>query len=150
MNVAAEMYAGGIKELAAAHTGPESLPDPDRTASVDNPFCGDRVDLQLALEGDRVTAIAQRVRGCMLCEAAANVLARSAPGASRTEIEAARDSLQAMLRGAKASGEWPPQGWEALAGFEPVRRHKSRHGCVLLPFAALLEALSPATGCPLD
>ncbi|MCB1675946.1 MAG: iron-sulfur cluster assembly scaffold protein [Halioglobus sp.] len=141
MSGAGGMYAGGIKELAAARPCPESLRDPDRTVSVDNPFCGDRVDLEIKIEEGRVTALAQKVRGCMLCEAAANALARSAQGLSLAEIEAARDSLQAMLRGVDTS-EWPPGGWEALASFEPVRRHKSRHGCVLLPFTALVQALS--------
>ena len=68
------LYGGGIKELAAAEVAPRSLPDPDRQVSVDNPFCGDRVDLQIKLENGRVTALAQHVRGRMLCQAAANAV----------------------------------------------------------------------------
>jgi len=134
------MYEGGIKELASMHSCPKSLPDPDRRVSVDNPFCGDRVDLQLNVEEGRVTALAQEVRGCMLCQAAANAVAQSAIGLSSAEIEAAGNSLNAMLRGDDRP-DWAPPGWESLALFEPVRRHKSRHGCVTLPFTALLKAL---------
>jgi nitrogen fixation NifU-like protein len=31
--------------------------------------------------------------------------------------------------------------WPELAAFAPVHAHKSRHDCVLLPFAALTQAL---------
>ena len=36
------LYDGGIKELAQLDVSPEHLADPDRRASVDNPFCGDQ------------------------------------------------------------------------------------------------------------
>lgn len=133
------LYEGGIKELAANQVGPESLPDPDRQVSVDNPFCGDRVDLEVTLDGGRIAALGHRVRGCMLCQAAANALAQSAPGLTAAEISVASDSLDTLLK--EGSSELP-SGWESLQLFEPVSRHKSRHGCVTLPFRALREALS--------
>ncbi len=40
---------------------------------------------------------------------------------------------------AAAAGRWPE-----LEAFAPVHRHKSRHDCVLLPFAALTQALAEA------
>ena len=135
------LYEGGIKALAAADIAAKSLPQPDRQVSVDNPFCGDRVDQEINIEAGRVTALAQEVRGCMLCQAAANVVAQSAIGLSALEIEATRKSLDAMLKGDE-NPDWPPRGWESLALFDAVSRHKSRHGCVTLPFTALQKALS--------
>ena len=135
------MYAEGIKSLASSTCTAKSLPEPDRCASVDNPFCGDRVDLQVNLEEGRVIALAQDVRGCMLCQASANVLAEAAVGLSREEIERVSASLTAMLQGGDNSS-WPPVAWESLALFGPVASHKSRHGCVTLPFKALLKAIS--------
>ena len=44
------LYDGGIKELAQLDVSPEHLADPDRRASVDNPFCGDQVDLEITVE----------------------------------------------------------------------------------------------------
>jgi nitrogen fixation NifU-like protein len=139
--MSSDLYEGGIKELAAAQACPKSLPHPDRHVSVDNPFCGDRVDLDITVEGGRVAALAQEVRGCMLCQAAANAVAHRAIGLSCAEVEAARNSLGEMLRG-NDRPDWPPPGWETLVLFEAVRPHKSRHGCVTLPFTALLEAMS--------
>ena len=139
--MSSSLYEGGIKELAATDCGPETLSDPDRRVSVDNPFCGDRVDLEINLEAGRVTALAQKVRGCLLCQAAANIVAQSAIGLSAAEIEAVENDLRAMLQG-DDKADWTPPGWESLALFEPVRRHKSRHGCVTLPFTALQKAVS--------
>ena len=135
------MYADGIKVLAASNCVPKSLPEPDRSVSVDNPFCGDRIDLQVNLEEGRVVALAQDIRGCMLCQASANVLAGAAIGASREEIEFASAGLTAMLKSDDKIA-CPSPGWEPLALFEPVAKHKSRHGCVTLPFKALLDALA--------
>ncbi|MBE9539883.1 MAG: iron-sulfur cluster assembly scaffold protein [Proteobacteria bacterium] len=134
------LYDGEIKALAASQIAPQSLPGPDLQISVDNPFCGDRIDLQLNIEAGRVTALAQDIRACMLCQASANVVAKSAIGLSRDDIEAVSIELTAMLKG-NDSDCWPPVDWESLALFEPVSRHKSRHGCVTLPFTALLKAL---------
>jgi len=139
--VSSSLYADGIKTLAGRHSSPESLAQPDGQSSVDNPFCGDRIDLQLKIEAGRVTDIAQKVRGCMLCQASANVLIESAIGLSRDEIGTVSEEMAAMLKGEK-SDSWPPAGWESLTLFEPVSRHKARHGCVTLPFTAVLKALS--------
>ncbi len=132
------MYQDGIKALASCNSTLKSLARPDQSASVDNPFCGDRVDLDINIEKGRLTALAHEVRGCMLCHASANGLGESAIGLSREEIDHVSAALTAMLRGEEHSA-WPPAGWEFLALFEPVARHKSRHGCVTLAFKALLK-----------
>lgn len=134
------LYEGGIKALAAEPSR-TSLPDPECRVSLDNPFCGDRVDLEVNIEGGRITSLAHKVRGCLLCRASANVVAKSAIGLSLDEVEIARAGLEAMLKGTGHPAR-PPPGWEPLVLFEPVSRHKSRHGCVTLPFTALLKALS--------
>ena len=135
------MYADEIKALARSTGRPEVLPDPDRRVSIDNPFCGDRIDLYVNLEEGRVTALAQTVRACMLCQASANVLAEAAVGLSKEELERVSAGLTAMLKSDNHTS-WPPATWESLTLFEPVARHKSRHACVTLPFKALLKALS--------
>ncbi|MNC92414.1 hypothetical protein D3C83_88400 [compost metagenome] len=56
------------------------------------------------------------------------------------ELRAVRDGFRAMI---KDGGAVPPE-WPDLAAFEPVRREKSRHDCVLLPFEALDRALTAA------
>ncbi len=141
---AEELYHDAIKALAAAETGHGRLEPPAAQARLDNPLCGDRVEIDLRLEAGRVAALAHRVKGCLLCRAAASVIGRRAPGARPEALEAAAAGVAAMLE----DGAPPPEGWDELGAFAPVRAHRSRHSCVLLPFRALVAALNAAGGAP--
>ncbi len=132
-----ELYQRAILDRAKAPAQAGRLEAPDATATVDNPLCGDRVTIDLKLDGDRVAGVRHHVRGCALCQASASVLAEAAIGQNAADITAARDQLKSMLGGSGAPG--PP--WQELGIFTPVRRYKSRHECVLLPFDALSQAL---------
>jgi nitrogen fixation protein NifU and related proteins len=85
-----------------------------------------------------VSALGHQVRGCLLCEAAASVIGAHAVGATRDELAIASESAKAMLKG---SGKAAPP-WSEMDAFAPVRAHRSRHNCVLLPFEALTKALA--------
>ena len=132
---------GRSSRAAAAAVGAGELPSAHGRASVDNPLCGDRVGFEVRLKGGRVSALAHRVRGCLLCEAAASVIGGSARGASTGEVSAVRGEVAAMLRG--GSGHFDPP-WEALEMFMPAREFRSRHECVTLAFDALAAALCDA------
>jgi NifU-like protein involved in Fe-S cluster formation len=135
------LYHDALVALARARTGSGSLAAPDAAATRDNPMCGDQVTVEVSVEGDRVAALAHRVRGCVLCEAAAALLGRTAPGRPVAEVAAAREQVAALLDGGA-----PALGWAELEVFTPVREVPSRHGCVLLPFDALGDALARARG----
>ena len=117
----------------------DGSPKPDRSVTLDNPLCGDRVTLDVALSGDRISAIGHQVRGCLLCEAAAETIARQAPGKTRGELAEASAAVAALLKQGVAA---PAGEWASLAAFAPVRNVKSRQDCVLLPFEALAKALA--------
>ena len=136
-----EIYQQAILELANAATGHGTLPSPDARASVDNPLCGDCVEMQVKLSGGRITALAHEVQGCLLCRAAAAVIGKRAVGATLADIEAISAALCAMLEEQAAC----PSGWEELAAFTPVHGHRSRYRCVRLPFEALIGALRAAS-----
>lgn len=134
------MYDDEIKRLAAAGLGHGRLEAPEGEALLDNPLCGDRVRVQVRLAGDRIEALAHDVKGCLLCRAAASVIGARAAGARIAELEAIERALATML----AAGGPPPEGWSELEVFAPVRAHRARHACVLLPFAAAAQALREA------
>ena len=136
-----DLYHRAILEAAAAAVGAGELSSPHGRARIDNPLCGDRIDFEVRTSGARVSALAHRVRGCVLCEAAASVIGESAIGASAGEVAAVRGKVAAMLEGACEHFE-PP--WEALRIFVPARGFRSRHECVTLAFDALAAALSDA------
>ncbi|HSS63568.1 MAG TPA: iron-sulfur cluster assembly scaffold protein [Gammaproteobacteria bacterium] len=132
------LYHQAILDAASARTGEGALHAPHGRASVDNPLCGDRVRVDVSVSGGRIEHVAHRVRGCLLCEAAASVIGAQAPGESVEELIALRQALRAFLSDDSLG---PPRRWPALEMFAPVAQHRSRHDCVMLPFDALVKAL---------
>jgi nitrogen fixation NifU-like protein len=138
--VSDELYQQAILDLARAAIGHGKLASPGASVTVDNPLCGDRVSIDLTLHDGKVAEIAHRVRGCALCEASASAIASHAVGADAAQLSAAMDSAAAIIAGTTDEGVWPE-----LAVFRPVRAHKSRHRCVMLPFEALMKAIVQAS-----
>ncbi len=135
------LYQQELVRLARSAAGAGRLEDPDGSAALDNPLCGDQVAVDVRLREGRVAALAHRVRGCLLCEATASLLGCAAVGATAIEVGETRARLAAMLRAGAAA---PGGKWAELEVFKPVCAVPSRHGCVLLPFDALCEAMARA------
>ena len=132
-----ELYQARIVALAKSKTGAGKLAAPTKSARRDNPLCGDRVTIDVRLGDDgRIAEIAHQVRGCLLCQASASALASVAVGRDKAGIEVLRHDAE------RAIGREAGEPAEPFAAFTPVKSHKSRHECVLLPFEALQEALS--------
>ena len=140
-----DVYQTELLKHAARARGAGRLAQPDASAMVDNPLCGDRITIDLALDGARITAVGYEVKACVLCQASASVLGQAAAGKPSDEVRAVGAELEAML---KAGGAAPSGEWADYASFEPVRRAKSRHECVMLPFRALERALAEARARP--
>ncbi|MBM3646697.1 MAG: iron-sulfur cluster assembly scaffold protein [Alphaproteobacteria bacterium] len=132
-----QLYQERIVALAKAKTGAGKLAAPTKSARRDNPLCGDRVTIDVRLdEGGRIAELAHQVRGCLLCQASASALASVAVGSKAADIERLR------LDAERAVGREEGEAREPFSAFAPVKAHKSRQDCVLLPFEALKEALS--------
>ena len=138
-----DLYHRAILDAAEAAAGRGALKQADASVELDNPLCGDRVRIEVAMDGERLRQVAHEVRGCLLCEAAASVIGSRAPGERGRDLE----DMVAGLRRA-LDGEWEPPRWPALEMFRPVRGYRSRHDCVLLPFDALVRALERARQVP--
>jgi nitrogen fixation protein NifU and related proteins len=142
MASASQIYHEAIKALAHEAIGHGTLASPDGRAFLDNPLCGDCVEMQVALSADSITALAHEVKGCLLCRASASIIGKRAVGMRLEDIERIGLTVAALLEQQTP----PPSGWEELAVFAPVHGHPSRYGCVKLPFQALLAALRAAAG----
>ena len=100
------------------------------TVSVDgaNPLCGDRIRVQLRVDGDMIVMAGFTADACALCTAAASVLTEHVRGMSMIDVAA-------------VDGAWINR---ALGG-EPPR---GRERCALLPLDTLRRAITalPDTG----
>lgn len=132
-----QLYQDRIVALAKAKTGAGKLEAPTKSARRDNPLCGDRVTMDVRLDGQgRIAEIAHQVRGCLLCQASASALSAVAVGRDAAGIAEVRHDAE------RALGREAGDPREPFTAFAPVAMHKSRQECVLLPFEALKDALS--------
>ena len=132
-----QLYQDRIVALAKAKTGAGKLAAPTKSARRDNPLCGDRVIIDVTLDDTgHIAEIAHQVRGCLLCQASASALASIAVGRDKAGIAAIRHDAD------RALGREDGEAGEPFAAFAPVKSHKSRQECVLLPIEALQDALS--------
>ena len=132
-----QLYQERIVALAKAKTGAGKLENPTKTARRDNPLCGDRVILDVHLDGEgRIVELGHQVRGCLLCQASASALSSVAIGRDAAGIAELRHDAE------RALGREPGGTHEPFDAFAPVASHKSRQECVLLPLEALKDAIS--------
>lgn len=130
------LYHDRIVALAKSRVGAGRLSDPTASARRDNPLCGDRVTMDVRLDGQgRIAELAHQVRGCALCQASAVALTSRAQGQAAADVPRLRAEIQAVLDGTSA-------GEGDFAAFAPVKAYRSRHDCVTLPFEALKAALN--------
>ncbi|HEX6818633.1 MAG TPA: iron-sulfur cluster assembly scaffold protein [Ktedonobacterales bacterium] len=68
------------------------LEHPDFAATDTNPLCGDRIEIDLAVQENRVTAVRFSGRGCAISQAAASMLTERIEGSTLDELRALRPS----------------------------------------------------------
>ena len=111
------IYNKDVLRLAADITCIGALESPDAIASFRSPLCGSSIKVSITMTNGRITNYGQEIKACALGQA----------------------SAQEML----SKGTMLPEGdWSALVALAPAKEAKSRHGAILLPFDALLKALT--------
>jgi len=136
-----KLYSTRILALAADIPHHGRLPAAQGTARRRSPLCGSTVTVDVVVENGKVAAFAQDVKACALGQAAAAVLGAAALGRTLIEMQAARDSLRAMLKDAGPVPAAPFDGYEVLI---PAREFKNRHASILLALEAVCDAVIAA------
>ncbi|MES2664885.1 MAG: iron-sulfur cluster assembly scaffold protein [Pseudomonadota bacterium] len=136
-----KLYSGRILELAADIPHHGRLAAPQGSARKRSPLCGSTVTVDVVLADGRVVEFGQDVKACALGQASASVLGAAVLGRSLPELQAARDSLAAMLR---ESGPVPAAPFDGYQVLTPARDYKNRHASILLALEATCEAVAAA------
>ena len=84
------------------------LPEPDLAVQVENPACGDVLELTIKIEDGRIAQIRYRAKGCVPAMACASAMAELVEG--KTSEAAAAISKAEILH---AVGELPPASGHA-------------------------------------
>lgn len=132
--MAAALYSDAVVALAARK--PERLAAPTVSAQRNNPLCGDRVTVDLAVADGVIQGVGGDVRGCALCCASLIAMIDDLPGRS---LAALPERIETVRRAVVATAIAPEDPLAPLLD-KPVPR--PRHRCVLLPWDALTDALS--------
>ena len=135
-----ELYSAVILDHCRSPRNPDELEHPTVSARAVNPFCGDEVDLQMALDDGRVSQVGATGRGCSINQAATSMLSASISGKTPAEIDDLAHLFRRMMSGETlAPGEAGIMGdLQALVG---VRDFPVRIKCALLAWTALDDAL---------
>ncbi len=111
-----------------------------------NPFCGDRVILQLKLDdAGRIAQVSSRSEGCSIIQATASMMAEALLGKSLEQAAALDQAFRAMMRGEgldpESSGRDSAPELGDLVAMRVVREYPVRIKCALLPWLALEEGM---------
>ncbi len=118
-----------------------SLENPNCSAEGDNPICGDRLTLHLAVDADgRVTDVRFHGKGCAISTASASLMTESVKGRMRDEIEATFDRFHQLVT-VGPSAEVGAAELGKLAVFSGVSEYPVRVKCATLAWHTLRAAL---------
>lgn len=99
--------------------------------------CGSTITLGLSVAPDRtVTRVGVRSQACAIGQAAAAIFAQGVKGRSAEEIHVAGNAVSAWLAGEEAMPDWP-----RLSVIAAAQGYPARHGAVMLPWNAAMQAL---------
>ena len=104
-----------------------------------NPSCGDEITLNLALDGEVVTAVTWDGVGCSISQASVSILSDLVRGKTLNQAQVISDAFMELMqsKGTKAGDETILEDAVALAG---VSQYPARIKCALLGWMAFKDA----------
>jgi len=115
------------------------LEDATHSLTLNNPLCGDVIDLMLRVEGGRIADIRFQGKGCSISQASASMMGGVLQGKTLEESLRLMKTFTRMLHGDSGAASDPDLGdLRALAG---VSRFPVRVKCALLAWNCLDELL---------
>jgi nitrogen fixation NifU-like protein len=111
----------------------------DAHAEGFNPLCGDRLDLYLALDGDRISDLKFEGKGCAISVASASLMTEALKGRTRADAQRYFDAVHALLT---RTDYTPDMDLGKLAALSGVREFPVRVKCASLCWHTLNAALA--------
>lgn len=132
-----ELYQQVILDHNRSPRNFKRLESANRKAEGNNPLCGDRIQLYVQVDGDKISDIGFQMpqgSGCAISKASASLMTEAVKGKPAADAEVMFQAFREMLAGgANAPGK--------LAAFSGVRAFPSRIKCANLAWHALHAAL---------
>ena len=117
------------------------VPEADLEAEEFNPFCGDRIILQLKLdESGRVAQVGVQSEGCSIIQATASMMSEAMMGKKLDELDELAELFRDTMH-SKNDDQNPSVDLGPLRSLSVVRQFPVRIKCALLPWVALEEGV---------
>ncbi len=139
----AELYQQTIIEHNRSPRNFKKLRAPNRRAEGDNPLCGDKITLEVQLDGDVITDIGFQGSGCAISQASASLMTSAVQGKTAPEAESLFRRVHEMLTSA-TTAPVDPASVGKLAALAGVRQFPMRVKCASLSWHTLHAALRAA------
>ena len=135
-----DLYREAILDHRRNPRNRERVKAPDIEGDAINPFCGDEIHLQIALDDGRVANVGLQGEGCSINLAAGSMLTEAIRGKALDEVDALVGLFRSMMRGdAEAEAVLGSEG--DLSNLAGVRDYPVRIKCALLPLSALTQGI---------
>jgi len=118
------------------------LEQPDAHAEGFNPLCGDRLDVYLKLDGDRIRDVRFEGKGCAISVASASLMTEALKGRTRAEAQRYFQEVHDLLTRADFT---PTLELGKLAALSGVREFPVRVKCASLCWHTLNAALASSS-----
>jgi len=103
-----------------------------------NPLCGDKIEVFLRIEDERIAGIQFECASCAICKASASMMTVALDGKSLDEAESTRSEVERILT-TDTEATLDTQG--ELAALAGVRKFPARIKCATLPWHTYQAAL---------
>jgi nitrogen fixation NifU-like protein len=138
MNDLRELYQEVILDHSRRPRNFGACPTCNRDAKGHNPLCGDRLTVQLDLQGDTIKDVHFEGQGCAISVASASLMTEMVKGRKVEEAKRLFDQFHNLVTGGETNGE-DLDKLEVLAG---VRDYPVRVKCATLAWHTLAAALA--------
>jgi len=116
-----------------------ALPGADRNAQGYNPLCGDKLEIHVKLDGDRIEDVRFEGTGCAISQASASVMTSALKGKSAAEVAELFETFQRLVTGQEGADL---ESLGELAALSGVSEFPARVKCATLGWHTLLAALA--------
>ncbi|MEM7791703.1 MAG: Fe-S cluster assembly sulfur transfer protein SufU [Verrucomicrobiota bacterium] len=114
------------------------LEEPTHSAEGYNPLCGDKIQISLKIEGQRIAGIQFEAAACAICKASASMMTQTLSEKTLLEAEKINRNVHQILTTDSLVDLASDGDLAALAG---VRKFPARIKCATLPWHTFKDAL---------
>jgi NifU-like protein involved in Fe-S cluster formation len=133
-----KLYSPRLLALSARLSDYPLLNNLPITATARSRTCGSVIDVGLDTDAQgAISRIGMLVSACAVGQSAAAIMAEGMSGRDLAKLKRTLEQIEGWL-----DGQGDPPDWPQFDALLPAREHSGRHGALLLPWKAAVEALS--------